>query len=175
MLGIPVFSADAEAKIIMSSDIDTMETIRKIAGKDVYSAGNLNRSELAKLIFNDVSLLQQINKIVHPIVFEHFNLWTKTVSTDYMILEAAILFESCASGFVDKTVLVVAPVEERIDRVIRRNNLTREQVLERIKNQMTDEEKIKLSDYVINNSEHEMIIPPILKIHEEILKLIKSN
>jgi dephospho-CoA kinase len=175
VLGIPVFSADAEAKIIMSSDIDIMERIRKIAGKDVYSAGNLNRSELAKLIFNDVSLLKQINNIVHPIVFEHFNLWTKTISADYMILEAAILFESCASGVVDKTVLVVAPVEERIDRVIRRNNLTREQVLERIKNQMTDEDKIKLSDYVINNSEHEMIIPSILKIHEEILSLIKIN
>jgi dephospho-CoA kinase len=92
-----------------------------------------------------------------------------------VILEAAILFEGNSSGVVDKTILVVAPEEERIERVIRRNNLTREQVLERIKNQMTDEDKIKLSDFVINNSEHEMIIPAILKIHREILSLIKNN
>ncbi|MBA4322592.1 MAG: dephospho-CoA kinase, partial [Odoribacter sp.] len=78
-----------------------------------------------------------------------------------------------ASEFVDRIVTVVAPVEERIERVVRRNNLTREQVLERIKNQMEDEERIRLSDFVIYNSEHEMIIPTVIRIHEEIMALIK--
>lgn len=175
VLGIPVYSADTEAKRIMSSDSDIMEKVRKIARKDVYSTGTLDRIELAKLIFNDQSILKQINRIVHPVVFENFKAWTKTIIADYVILEAAILFESDASGVVDKTILVVAPVEQRIERVIRRNNLTKEQVLERIRNQMTDEDKIKLSDYVVNNSEHEMIIPRILKIHAEILSLIKTG
>jgi dephospho-CoA kinase len=175
VLGIPVYSADAEAKRIMSSDFDIMEKVRKIARKDVYATGTLDRTELAKLIFNDQSLLKQINRIVHPVVFENFKAWTKTITADYMILEAAILFESGDLSVVDKTILVVAPVEERIERVIQRNNLTREQVLERINNQMTDEDKIRLSDYVVNNSEHEMIIPTILKIHAEILSLIKPN
>ena len=175
VLGIPVFSADTEAKKIMSSDFDIMEKVRKIARKDVYSGGTLDRGELARLIFNDEHLLREINGIVHPIVFENFKSWTETVSSDYVILEAAILFESGSTKVVDKTILVVAPEEERIERVIRRNNLTREQVLERIKNQMPDEEKIRLSDFVINNSEREMIIPSILEIHEKILSLIKTN
>jgi dephospho-CoA kinase len=175
VLGIPVFSADTEAKRIMSSDLEIIEKVRNIARKDVYSSGELDRAELAKLIFNDEHLLREINRIVHPVVFENFNSWINTVSSDYVIIEAAIIFEGDASNVVDKTILVVAPEEERIERVIRRNNLTREQVLERIKNQMTDEEKIKLSDFVINNSEHEMIIPSILKIHEEILSLIKTK
>jgi dephospho-CoA kinase len=90
-------------------------------------------------------------------------------------MEAAILIESGASKLVDRIVTVIAPVEERIDRVVRRNNLTREQVIDRIRNQMEDEEKIRLSDYVIYNSENEMIIPAILKIHEEILSLTNIN
>lgn len=89
-------------------------------------------------------------------------------------MEAAILFESGASSLVDRVATVVAPVEERISRVTRRNKLTREQVLDRIKNQMDDESKIKLSDYVIYNSENDMIIPAILKIHEDILNHIDS-
>jgi dephospho-CoA kinase len=175
VLGIPVYSADTEAKRIMSSDSYIMEKVRKIARKDVYSTGTLDRIELAKLIFNDQSILKQINKIVHPVVFENFKAWTKTIIAEYVILEAAILFESGASDVVDKTILVIAPIEERIERVIRRNNLTKDQVLDRIKNQMTDEDKIKLSDYVVSNSEHEMIIPPILNIHAEILSLIKTG
>jgi dephospho-CoA kinase len=90
-------------------------------------------------------------------------------------MEAAILIESGATKLVDRIITVVAPVEERIERVVSRNKLTREQVLDRIKNQVGDEEKILLSDYIIYNSEHEMIIPRILNIHEEILSLIKTN
>jgi len=90
-------------------------------------------------------------------------------------MEAAILFESGASELVDRIVTVVAPVEERIERVVRRNNLTREQVISRMKNQLNDEDKIRRSDYIIYNSEHEMIIPSILKIHEEIILLTKAG
>ena len=89
-------------------------------------------------------------------------------------MEAAILFESGASKFVDRVATVVAPVEERIERVIERNKLSREQVTERMNNQMDDEARIKLSDYVINNSENDMIIPAILKIHDEILTIINN-
>jgi dephospho-CoA kinase len=91
-------------------------------------------------------------------------------------MEAAILFESGAHSIVDRVLTVVAPIEQRVDRVIHRSNITREQVIERMRNQMDDEERINNSDYVINNSENDMIIPVILKIHEELLKLAdKSN
>jgi dephospho-CoA kinase len=175
VLGIPVFSADAEARKIMNSDADVIEKVKTIAGKDIYSSGCLNRAELAGIIFKNSTLLREINKLVHPVVFENFKLWVNSVNSAYVIMEAAILFESRASELVDKIVTVVAPVEERIDRVVHGSKLTREQVLDRIKNQMDDEKKISMSDYVINNSENEMIIPLILKIHEDILSLTKTT
>jgi dephospho-CoA kinase len=89
-------------------------------------------------------------------------------------MEAAILFESGASKFVDRVATVVAPVEQRVKRVIQRNKLSREQVMERMRNQMDDRTRIKLSDYIINNSENDMIIPAILKIHNDIITFINT-
>jgi len=174
VLGIPVFSADPEAQIIMNTDKSIVDGINDIAGKNIYPAGELDKTELAKLIFNDLDMLRKVNSLVHPVVFQHFTEWAETQTAPYAIIEAAILFESGASNYVDRVATVIAPVEERISRVIKRNKLTREQVLERIKNQIDDEERIKLSDYVINNSENEMIIPVILDIHQDILTHLYS-
>ncbi len=174
VLGIPFFSADPEAKMIMDSDISIMKRINSIAGKDLYTNGSLDRMEMARLIFNDNSLLEKVNSLVHPVVFEHFRQWEAKQSSPYVIMEAAILFESGADKLVDRIAAIVAPIEERIDRVKHRNNLSREQVLERMRNQMDDESRIKLSDYVIYNSENDMVIPAILKIHEDIINFINS-
>ncbi len=170
VLGIPFFSTDPEARKIMESDPEIIKRINSIAGKNLYTNGSLDRTALASIIFNNNSLLKKVNTLVHPLVFENFEKWQKEQDAPYVIMEAAILFESGASKLVDKVATVVAPLEERLDRVIQRNNLTREQILERIRNQMDDESRIKLSDYVIHNSENDMIIPAILKIHEDILK-----
>ena len=173
VLGIPVFSADAAARVIMDSEPDIIRKVNSIAGKNMYSNGLLDRPELATMIFNNEKLLKKINKVVHPVVFEQFISWARLQEAKYVILEAAIIFESGASKLVDRIATVIAPVEERINRVIQRNNLSREQVIKRIRNQMEDKERIKLSDYVIDNSDQEMIIPAILKIHKEILDIIK--
>ena len=130
--------------------------------------------QLAQLIFNDPEVLKKVNALVHPTVFEHFNHWAMDQDSPYVIMEAAILFESGAANLVDRVATVTAPVEERIARVTRRNKLTREQVMDRIRNQMDDETRISMSDYVINNSENEMIIPVILKIHEDLLNHLNS-
>ena len=174
-LGIPVFSADPAAKEILENDKGLISRINSIAGKDLYSGGSLDRMELAALIFNDIILLEKVNALVHPLVIDQFKVWEKEQTAPYVIMEAAILFESGASKLVDRIATVIAPTEERIDRVIHRNRLSREQVLERMKNQIDDEVKIKLSDYVIYNSENDMIIPPILKIHEDILTYINTG
>ena len=172
VLGIPVFSADEEAKKIMEVDTGIILRLNAIAGKNLYTEGTLNRAELAKLIFNNRFMLEKINSLVHPVVFSRFNEWVKKQEAPYVIMEAAILFESGGREKVDRVVTVTAPVEERIARVIRRSNITKEEVMERIKNQMNDNNKIKQSDYVIDNSENEMIIPAILNIHSDILKLV---
>lgn len=175
VLGIPVFSADPAARQIMENDEGIIRRINSIAGKDLYVNGSLDRMELATLIFNDQSLLEKVNLLIHPVVFDHFKRWEKEQTTPYVILEAAILFESGASKLVDKIATVVAPIEERVDRVISRNRLSREQVMDRMRNQMDDETRIKLSDFVIPNSENDMIIPAILKIHENILTYINTG
>jgi dephospho-CoA kinase len=174
VLGIPFFSADPEAKLIMDNDKSIMAQINSIAGKDLYSKGSLDRMELARLIFTDNALLEKVNTLVHPVVFEHFRRWEAEQNSPYVIIEAAILFESGADKLVDRIATIVAPVEERVERVIQRNSLSREQVMERIRNQMDDVSRIKRSDYVIYNSENDMIIPAILKIHEDIIIHINS-
>ena len=174
VLGIPVFSTDAEAREIMDNDKDIINRIKSIAGKDVYANGSLNRTELANIIFNDYSLLEKVNSLIHPVVYNNFMIWELEQDAPYVILEAAILFESGADKLVDRIATVVTPVEERVERVIQRNNISRAQVMERIRNQMDDDSRIKLSDYVIANSESDMIIPAILNIHYELLKFING-
>ena len=174
VLGIPFFSTDPEAKEIMDNDKSIINRINSIAGRDLYSGGSLDRMALANLIFNDNSLLEKVNSLVHPIVFDHFRKWEMAQDAPYVIFEAAILFESGASKLVNRIATVVAPAEERVERVIRRNNLSREQIMERMRNQIDDESRIKMSDYVIYNSENDMILPAILKIHEDLLKFINT-
>ena len=173
ILGIPVFPADEEAKKIMDVDTGIILRLNAIAGKDLYAEGTLDRAELARLIFNNRSMLERVNSLVHPAVFSRFSKWGKKQEAPYIIMESAILFESGGREKVDRVVTVTAPVGERITRVIRRNNITREEVIDRINNQMNDSDKIKQSDYVIDNSENEMIIPAILNIHNNILKLVE--
>lgn len=175
VLKIPVFSADRIARDIMDNDNRVRLGINNIAKRDLYSGGSLDRMALASLIFNDNTLLARVNTLVHPIVFSNFLSWSEQQAAPYVIMEAAILFESGASDFVDKTATVVAPEEERISRVVVRSRLTREQVLERMKNQMNDTERMKLSDYVISNSENDMVIPAVLKIHDDIIQLVNSR
>ena len=174
-LGIPVFAADAEARSIMESDPEIIKKIISIAGKNIYYEGSLDRSQLADLIFNHSELLEQINSLVHPAVRERFRQWHESQDTSYVILEAAILFETGSYKNVDRIITVVAPFEERIDRVARRNNLTREQILERVRNQSDDEFKVARSDYVIDNSDCKMIIPEILRIHQEIITQVNNR
>lgn len=169
VLGIPVFSTDLVAREIMDSDVSVREKISIIAGTDIYPEGNLDRNKLASLIFNDESKLGKVNSIVHPLVFSNFREWSAKQESPYVIMEAAILFEGGADKYVDLIATVVAPAEEKIQRVMSRSNLSREQVLERMKNQMEDDERIGRSDYIIKNSENDMIIPAIIEIHNDIL------
>jgi dephospho-CoA kinase len=175
VLGIPVFSADRAAQEIIEKNKDIIAGINSITGKDLYKNGNLDRSELASIIFNDTTVLKKVNSLVHPVVFDHFAKWISIQSTPYVILEAAILFESGASAVVDKIATVVAPVEQRVKRIMLRNMLSEEQIMERMRNQIDDEERIRKSDFVINNSENDIIIPSILRIHNEILTFINTQ
>src|SRR5512133_1013192 len=171
VLGVPVFMADEVARNLMNSDVEIARGINGIAEKDLYSGGELDRRELARLIFNQPDLLRKVNGVVHPAVLRNFEEWTSSMDVPYVIMEAAVLFESNADKTVDRVASVSAPVEERIARVMGRSGMTRIEVLDRINNQLEDEEREEQSYYVINNSDNEMIIPEILKIHDDMLRL----
>jgi dephospho-CoA kinase len=174
VLGIPVFSADIEARRIQESDPSIRDEINSLAGKNLYSSGKLDRAELARLIFSNKDLLGKVNSIIHPAVSKCFREWVANQNTPYSIMEAAILFESGACRMMDRIVTVVTPLEERIERLVRSKKLTREQITDRVKNQLDDESRIKRSHFVIFNSENDMIIPAVLGIHEEMLKLYNN-
>ena len=171
VLGVPVFVADVAARQLMNNDPAIRSEINKIAGKDLYEGGELDRRELARLIFNEPDMLQKVNASVHPAVLREFEAWSSVIDAPYVIMEAAILFEARADRLVDRVISISAPVEERISRVMGRSEISREEVLERINNQMEDNEREEQSYYVINNADNEMIIPVILKIHDDMLRL----
>ncbi len=174
-LGIPVYNSDIEAKQLMNTDSDIINKLKTVFGYDIYSDKNiLNRKKLAKLIFNNKEKLNTVNSIVHPAVKKHFNNWVKEQTSSYVIKETAILFETGIYKDVDKIITVIAPAELRIKRVMKRDNLTRDEIIKRMSNQTDDEIKVKQSDFVIVNDEKTLIIPEILKIHEILSKKNKS-
>ncbi len=175
VLGVPVFVADIEARRLMNTDPAIRQEINAIAGEDLYTTGELDRKELARIIFNRPELLRQVNASVHPAILRIFDEWAGKSEAPYVIMEAAILFEAKADVLVDRVAAISAPVEERIARVMGRNDLSREEVLERINNQLEDDEREEQSYYVINNADNEMIIPEILKIHDDMLRLAERE
>ena len=165
-MGVPVYIADDAAKKVMQSD-NIIQQIKTTFGDSIFEKEILNRAKLAEIVFNNADKLAQLNAIVHPAVKSDFELWLQeNKKYDYVIYEAAILFESGRYKECDVIITVTAPEEIRIERVVKRDNTTREQVLSRMKMQWNDEKRISLSNFVINNSN--------LKIaKEEVVKILK--
>lgn len=170
LLGVPVFYADDEAKKLLGEDAEVKEAVVKAFGSILLNGpGLINKKKLAEIVFNNSEKLQELNSIVHPVVRRRFEEWSaKHSSCIYVLEEAAILFESGAYKFVDHAITIIAPEELRIERVMQRDKSTSEQVKTRIQNQMNDAEKIKRSQFVIVNDEHQLLIPQILDIHKEL-------
>ncbi len=168
-LGIPVFEADKIAKELMNTDQQIFEQLTHLFGTDVYLPNHtINRKYLAGIVFNDKSLLEKLNGIVHPVVRSTFFEWYNKQHVPYIIHEAAILFESGFYKFMDKTIVVVTSENERIERVMKRDGVTIEMVRERIKNQWNDQQRIELADFIIGNNDNELIIPQVLKIDKQL-------
>lgn len=168
ILGVPVFEADKVAKNLMNENRVVREKLVEWFGDGIYSENQLNRKALAEHIFNDKSLLNKVNNLVHPIVREEFEKWKNKQETVYSVYEAAILFESGFYKLMDFTVLITAPEQIRINRVMMRDNLSQDQVVARINNQWTDDKKRKLATTVIINDNKNLIIPQIIEIDKKL-------
>lgn len=169
--GIPVYIADDEARILMQSAA-IIDEIQKTFGSAIFENGILNRQKLAEIVFNNPEKLKLLNGIIHPAVKKHFDDWViKHKKSPFVIYEAAILFESGNYKNCDKIITVTAPLELRINRVIQRDQTTRENVLKRINMQWDDNQRIVNSDFVIENIEAEMTKTEVGKI----LKILKNS
>lgn len=169
-LGIPVYIADVEAKNLMNTSKVIQRKLIGLFGSKAYEHGELNRDFIASKIFNDDTLLKKMNAIIHPSVAKHFEHWVEKQTSKYVIKEVAIIFEHNTQSQYDAIVTVIADEEERINRVLKRESTSRDKIVSIMKHQLSDEEKIKLSDFVIVNDTLEHAREQVLKIHQSILK-----
>lgn len=168
LLGVPVFYADDAAKNVMVTDPVLVGEIKlAFGGLSYFDDGTLNRKHIADIVFNNSGELKKLNNVVHPAVFRAFDLWLKNCNdAPYVIKEAALLFESDSYKLCDHTIMVQAPLETRIMRVMQRDGLTCEQVERRNSNQFSEEKKTQLADYIIVNDDNQLVIPRVLELHD---------
>lgn len=177
IFGIPVFYADDAAKKVMTTDAELIADLKKAFGEEAYfEDGSLNRKYIAGIVFNDEKKLAKLNSLVHPAVFRAFYTWAAQIQeVPYVVKEAALLFESDSYKMCDKSIMVAAPLELRIKRVMQRDGLSREEILSRNARQLSEEEKIKLADFVIRNDDTELVIPQVLVIHQQLISLAAAK
>lgn len=170
---IPIYNSDIQAKQLMMTSESLKTGIMESFGLESYNEdGTLNRGYLASIIFKDKEALGKMNSLVHPAVREDFINWCGTQQAQsYIIQEAALIFETGNYKSFDKLIVVDAPLDLRIERVMSRDNATKESILDRIGKQKPQEEKVALADYVINNDGTSSILKQVFDIHQELVIL----
>jgi dephospho-CoA kinase len=163
-MGYPVYYSDQEAKWVMNKDPELRKELIAVFGEKTYENNELNRPFLAEKIFTSPHLKDKINELVHPKVRKRFADFVAKQTSPFVFNEAAILFETGGYKDFDATILVVADKETRIQRVMERDNITKEQVEARMNNQWTDEQKLKLANFVIHNNETDLLVPQVLDV-----------
>lgn len=168
--GAPVYIADDEARILTDTSSKIKEGITAAFGSDLYREGQLDRKRLASIVFNAPDKLEQLNAVIHPEVRAHFQSWLQKQTAPYVVYEAAILFETGAYKNFDYTILVTADQEERIKRLIIRDGGTKEEILARMNNQWSDEQKRALADVEIVNMNPEEVKLQVWEIHKKFVE-----
>jgi len=170
VLGVPVYYADERAKWLLNNDAAVKENVIALLGNEAYSSGELNRPFIAEKVFANKNLLEQYNAIVHPAVAEDTLSWnSQHLDEPYILKEAALLVETGSYLNLDKLIVVTAPENIRIERVVQRDGLSKEAVAARMANQIPESEKVKLADFVIVNDGTQSLIEQVKNIHQEIM------
>ncbi|MFZ4260638.1 dephospho-CoA kinase [Sphingobacterium sp. HJSM2_6] len=168
LLGVPTYDADLEAKLIMTKSDEVRAQLIEVFGSEVYlEDGTLNRSWLADRVFSDSSQLTKLNAIVHPAVIQDAEDWAQKQTSLYSLKEAALLFESGSYRSLDYTILVVAPEDLRIKRVMARDHITEQAVRARMAKQMPEEDKATLADFILYNDSKHSIIEQVMELHHQ--------
>ena len=164
-LGVKTYSADESAKKLVNTDPNLIDLIKSSFGNNIYDKGSLNTRKLSKIVFEDTEKLKLLNSIIHPAVARDFKLFLNSINEDYIVKEAAIIFETKSENNYDKIIFIQSPLEIRIERVIMRDNISREEVMKRINNQLDENLIIDKCDYVISNENKEDLEDKVLSIH----------
>ena len=172
-IGVPVYNADVRAKHLMQHETSVIQQIKEEFGWDAYNRKDeLDREYLAKVVFNNSERLKKLNAIVHPAVYQDYEDWVnRNQHHIYSLKEAALLFESGSYKRLHKVIVVTCPIETRIERIVKRDHVRKEDVLKRIQNQTTDKFRLQHADYVIYNDGKRSLIEQGLHIHQQILAL----
>ena len=169
ILGVKTYSADESAKKLVNTDPYLINLIKSSFGENIYDKGQLNSKKLSKIVFEDTEKLKLLNSIIHPVVAKDFKLFLNSNNEDYIVKEAAIIFETKSENSYDKIIFIQAPLEIRIERVINRDNISREEVMKRINNQLDENLIIDKCDYVIRNENKEDLEDKVLSIHLDLI------
>jgi dephospho-CoA kinase len=175
ILGIPVYYADKEAKRLMNEDAEIKKQLIHHFGPEAYADKILNRRFIGEIVFRDKQKLQLLNSVIHPITIANAEEWMRQHHKPYVIKEAALIFESGSQSSLDFVIGVSAPLNVRIQRTMKRDGVTREEVLARMKNQIEESIKMRLCDFVIRNDDQHLVLPQVLALHEKLKKLSHSR
>ena len=165
ILGVKTYSADESAKKLVNTDPNLINLIKSSFGNNIYDKGLLNTRKLSKIVFEDTEKLKLLNSIIHPAVARDFKLFLNSINEDYIVKEAAIIFETKSENNYDKIIFIQSPLEIRIERVTMRDNISREEVMKRINNQLDENLIINKCDYVIANKNIKDLEAKVLSIH----------
>lgn len=166
--GVPVYYADERAKWLMNNKKSIKSALIRLFGEESYEGNKLNRKHIASIVFGNNEELKKLNEIVHPAVASDFDNWCTVQNSPIIIKEAAILIESGGMETIDKVIVVKAHVKTRIKRVMERDNVPEESVIARLNHQMTDSQRAKYADYMIDNGGKQMIIPQVRLILQDL-------
>lgn len=170
-MSLPIYDADSQSKILCNTNSKLKFALTENFGTTIYDTqGNLDRQKFASIIFSNTELLNKANNIIHPIVSEDFQKWKLQQNSPIVIVESAILCSCELKNKVDKILVVVAEKETRIKRVMKRSNLTRNEVLSRIQHQISENELVKMSDFIVQNNPDQLLIPQIETIISSLIK-----
>jgi len=169
ILGVKTYSADESSKKLVNTDPYLINLIKSSFGENIYDKGQLNSKKLSKIVFEDTEKLKLLNSIIHPVVAKDFKLFLNSNNEDYIVKEAAIIFETKSENNYDKIIFIQSPLEIRIERVINRDNISREEVMKRINNQLDENLIIDKCDYVIRNENKEDLEDKVLSIHLDLI------
>lgn len=173
VLGIPVYYADAAAKRLMNENTALKKEIISLFGDDAYVNGKLNRPFISSIVFKDAEKREALNSLVHPEIKLDGEKWMLEQATTYAIHEAALIFEAGVNERLDYVIGVSSPLELRLQRVMQRDNTSRDDTLKRIESQMPEEEKMKKCDFILYNNEKELLIPQVIDLHKRLLAFSK--